>query len=136
MPGPTGSACARSRPDLVGPDQLGRAMAAFRRQIDPRYKSSHSSYCRKSKRGEGITSQDTTLLKVIHALARIALAQFLANKTRHHTAYPLLANDRVAGIVDCDVVLEVDAVVGRGDGGLFGQEGGGLGGGHFAEVTR
>jgi hypothetical protein len=83
-----------------------------------------------------ITSQGTTLLKVIHALARIALAQFLANETRHHTAHPLLANDRVAGIVDCDVVLEVDALVGRGDGGLFGQEGGGLGGGHFVERTR
>lgn len=71
---------------------------------------------------------------MIHPLARIALAQFLADKTGHHAAYPLLADDRVAGVVDGDVVFEVDALVGWGHGGLFGQEGGGLGSWHFVEV--
>lgn len=80
--------------------------------------------------GKSPTSENTTLLEVVHTLARIALAQFLADQTRHHAADPLLTDNGVAGVVDCDVVLEVDAVVGRGDGGLFGEEGGGLGGWH------
>lgn len=33
--------------------------------------------------------------------------------------------------MDCDVVLKVDAFVGWGYGGLFGQESGGFGGRHF-----
>lgn len=81
-------------------------------------------------RGKSPTSENTTLLEVVHALARIAFAQFLADQTCHHAADPLLADNGVAGVVDCDIVLEVDAVVGRGDGGLFGEEGGGLGGWH------
>lgn len=72
---------------------------------------------------------------MVHALARIALAQFLANQTRHHAADPLLADNGIAGVVDCDVVLEVDTLVGRGDGGLFGEEGGGLGGWHCGRLV-
>ena len=68
---------------------------------------------------------------MVGALARIALAQFLADEPGHHAAHPLLADDGVAGVVDGDVVLEVDALVGRGHGGLLGEEGGGLGGRHF-----
>lgn len=77
-----------------------------------------------------LTPQSTTLLKMIHPLPLVALAQFLPNKTGHHTAHPLLADDGVAGVVDGDVVFEVDALVGRGHGGFFGLEGGGLGGWH------
>jgi hypothetical protein len=82
-----------------------------------------------------LTSEDTALLEVIHALARIALAQFLADKTGHHAAHPLLADDSITGVVDGDVVLEVDALEGWRDGGLFGEEGGGLGGGHGGWVA-
>lgn len=67
---------------------------------------------------------------MVHAFARIALAQFLADETGHHAAHPLLADDSITRVVDGDVVLEVDALVGWGDGGLLGEEGGGLGGGH------
>lgn len=67
---------------------------------------------------------------MVHALARIALAQLLTDKSGHHTAHPLLADDCVAGVVDGDVVFEVDALVGRGHGGLLGQEGCGLRGRH------
>lgn len=77
-----------------------------------------------------LTPQGTALLKVVHALTRIALAQLLADKTGHHAAHPLLADDCVAGVVDGDAVLEVDALVGRGHGGLLGQEGCGLLGRH------
>lgn len=70
---------------------------------------------------------------MIHPLSSITLAQFLPNQSRHHTAHPLLADDGVAGVVEGDVVFEVDAFVGRGDGGFFGEEGGGLGGWHFGD---
>lgn len=68
---------------------------------------------------------------MIHALAHVALAQLLPNKPAHHTAHPLLADDRVACIVDRNVVFVVYAVEGRRHRGLFGQEGFGFGGGHF-----
>jgi hypothetical protein len=88
-----------------------------------------------SMTGRGLTSENTTLLEVVHALARITFAQFLADKARHHATHPLLTNDGIAGVVNGDVVLEVDALVGRGDGGLFGEERGGLGGGHCEWVV-
>lgn len=83
---------------------------------------------------EKLTSQKTTLLKVVHALALVALAQLLADQTGHHAAHPLLADDGVAGIVNGDVVFEVDALVGRRHGGLLGEEGGGLGSRHCGLV--
>lgn len=77
------------------------------------------------------TPQFPTLLEVVHALTCIALPQFLANKTGHHAADPLLADNSVAGIVDGDVVFVVHTLVGRRDGRLFSEEGGGFGGRHF-----
>ena len=68
---------------------------------------------------------------MINSLPAITLPQFLAHKTRHHTADPLLADDSVAGIVEGNVVVEVDTVVGGCHGGLLGLEGGGFGGWHF-----
>ena len=67
---------------------------------------------------------------MVHTLARIALAQFLADETGHHTAHPLFTDNGITGIVNSDVVLEVDTLVGWGDGGLFGEEGSGFGGRH------
>lgn len=78
-----------------------------------------------------LTPQDTTLLQVIHAFSRITLSQFLPDKPRHHTAHPLFPDNRVPGVVHRNVVLIVDAVVRRRDGGLSGLEGGGFGGGHL-----
>lgn len=101
------------------------------RQLQSLSELNHAAgYAMPPRTGERNTSQDSTLLQVVHTLARIALAQFLANQTGHHAAHPLLADDSITGIVDGDVVLEVDALVGRGDSGLFGEEGGGLGGRH------
>lgn len=77
-----------------------------------------------------LTPQSTTLLQMIHPFSAITLPQFLPDKARHHAAHPLLADDGVAGVVEGDVVFEVDAVVGGCDGGLFGEEGCGLGGWH------
>lgn len=77
-----------------------------------------------------------TLLEMIDALALVALAQLLADKPGHHAADPLFADDGVAGVVQGDVVFEVDAVVGRGHGGLFGEEGFGFRGGHFGGRVR
>lgn len=68
---------------------------------------------------------------MIHPLASIALPQFLPHKTRHHAAHPLLPDDRVAGVVDGNVIVVVDAVVRRRNGGLLGLEGFGLKGWHF-----
>ena len=68
---------------------------------------------------------------MIDALSRITLPQFLTDKTRHHAADPLLTDNGVTGVVDSDVVFEVDALVAWGHGGLLGEEGGGFGGGHF-----
>lgn len=77
------------------------------------------------------TPQLPTLLEVVHALTRIALPQFLSDKSRHHAADPLLADNSIAGIVDGDVVFVVHTLVGRRDGRLFSEEGGGFGGRHF-----
>lgn len=68
---------------------------------------------------------------MIHALLIIALSQLLPHQPRHHRLDPLLADDRVSGIGNGDVVLEVDAVEGGRDRGLLGQEGGGFGSRHF-----
>lgn len=80
--------------------------------------------------GDKLTSQSTTLLQVVNALARIALAQLLADQAGHHAAHPLLADNCIAGVVHGNVVFEVDTLVGRGHGGLLGEEGGGLGSWH------
>lgn len=78
-----------------------------------------------------LTPQKSTLLKMIHSFFRIALAQFLPNKPRHHAAHPLFPDNRVAGIMHSNVVFEVDAVVRRGHRGLFGLEGSGFRSRHF-----
>lgn len=95
-------------------------------------KSKNEKKIQAEKSSSSLTPQLPTLLEMVDPLAGVALAQFLAHQPGHHAAHPLLADDRVTGIVDGDVVLEVDAVVGRRNGGLLGQEGGGLGGGHCA----
>ena len=68
---------------------------------------------------------------MINTLTPITLSQFLPDKTRHHAADPLLADNSVAGVMEGDVVIEVDTFVGGSHGGLFSLEGGGLGGWHF-----
>lgn len=83
---------------------------------------------------EDLTSQDTTLLQVVHTLTRIALAQLLTNQSRHHRAHPLLTDNSITGIVHSDVVLKIDTLVGRGDAGLFREESCGLGGGHCGRI--
>lgn len=106
--------------NLTGSDRANRLSIAF-------------FACRRLKRlaEKELTSENTALLEVVHTLARIALAQFFADETRHHAAYPLLADNGITGVVNGDIVLEVDSLVGRGDGGLFGEERGGFGGRHF-----
>lgn len=68
---------------------------------------------------------------MINPLPMIAFPQLITHKSGHHASDPLFADDSVAGIVDRDVIFEVDAVEGWRDGGLLGQEGLGLWGGHF-----
>jgi hypothetical protein len=72
---------------------------------------------------------------MVNTLTSITLPQFLADKTRHHTADPLFPDNSVTGVVHGDIVLEVDAIVGRGHGGLLGEEGGGFWGRHFERLV-
>lgn len=83
----------------------------------------HPAISTRSSEDSSLTPQDTALLQVVHALPLVALAKLLTNKTSHHAAHPLLTDNGVTGVVDGDVVLEIDTLVGRGDGGLFSQEG-------------
>ena len=85
---------------------------------------------RAAMEGIWLTSQNTTLLEVVHTLSRIALAQFLPDQTCHHATHPLFTDNGVTGIVNSDVVLEVDSLIGWRNDGFFSKESGGLGGRH------
>lgn len=67
---------------------------------------------------------------MVDALSSVALVQFVPDKPAHHDLDPLLANDGIRGLLHSLIVVEVDAVEGRRDLGLLGQESFGFGGGH------
>ena len=67
---------------------------------------------------------------MVDALPVVALAQLLADQPAHHDLHPLLADDGVLGLLEALVVFVVDAVKGRRDLRLLGQEGLGLGSRH------
>ena len=68
-----------------------------------------------------------TVLQMIDAFPPIALPKLIPHQPRHHHAHPLLPDDRVLRLLQTRGVVIVDAVKGRWDGWLSGEEGGGFG---------
>ena len=81
--------------------------------------------------GDTRTSVLATLLKVVHALPKVTLAQLLAHEPPHHGLDPLLSKNGVLGLLQPLGVVVVDAVECRGNCWLSRQEHLGLGRRHF-----
>lgn len=68
----------------------------------------------------------SAFLQVVHPLAVVAFAHFLADQPCHHALHPLLSNDGILCRLQSFVVIEVDTVKGGWDRGFGGFEGLGL----------
>lgn len=73
---------------------------------------------------------------MIDTLPPIALAHLLPHQSRHHALHPLLTKNRILCRLKRLVVVEVDALEGRRDRGLFGKESCGLGGRHCGGIAQ
>lgn len=82
------------------------------------------------------TSVLLALLQMINTLPPVALVHLIAHQARHHAANPLLAQNSILRSLERNIVVEVDALEGRGDLGLSGKESFGLGGRHCGGVER
>jgi hypothetical protein len=78
-----------------------------------------------------LTSEVAAVLEVVNTLTNIALVKLLANKSGHHSADPLFADEGILGSLERLGIIVVDAVEGRSDGRLLGLELLGLGSRHY-----
>lgn len=86
------------------------------------------------RRGSG-TSELAALLEVIDTLAVVASSHLLPEQARHHALHPLLTQDGILGRLELVVVVVVDALECRRDGGLLHAKLEGFGGRHGGQIA-